>query len=85
METLHTPEKLLELRQGDCDDKSLLLLGLLESLGHTARFKAVGFMRGFFSHVLVEVLIDGQWVSAETTEPVPLGWGPPNVADVLYG
>lgn len=85
VETLHTPELLLKLQTGDCDDKAILLSALLESIGHSTRFKAIGFLQGLFSHVLLEVFIDGEWVPAETTEPVELGWQPQNVADVIYG
>lgn len=76
VETLHTPERVLKQRAGDCDDKAMLLVALLESIGHTARFRAVGFLPGVFSHVLVDVMLGGEWVAAETTEPVELGWSP---------
>lgn len=78
VETLHTPEKLLELRQGDCDDKSTLLASLLESIGHPTRFIAVGFRPGRFDHVYVETKIGPRWVGLETTEPWPPGRVPPN-------
>lgn len=76
VETLHTPPHVLRLGQGDCDDKSLLLASLLESIGHPTRFVAVGAKKGRFSHVLVQTKIAGRWVWAETTEPWPLGRGP---------
>lgn len=83
IETLHTPEQVLKQRAGDCDDKAMLLSALLEAIGHTTRFRAVGFMPNVYSHVLVDVLLGGEWVAAETTEPVPLGWTPPNVRSVM--
>lgn len=76
VETLHTPEKLLELRQGDCDDKSVLLASLLESIGHPTRFVASGRSRGLYCHVLVETKIGNKWIPLETTEPVEMGWYP---------
>src|SRR5574340_1000732 len=78
VETLQTPEKTLEIGQGDCDDKSTLVAALLESIGHPTRFVAVGF-NGQFAHVLVETKIGNKWVAVETTEPVELGWFPKNV------
>ena len=34
VETLQTPEKTMEFGQGDCDDQSVLIASLLESIGH---------------------------------------------------
>lgn len=83
VETLHTPDRVLENEQGDCDDKSLLLAALLESIGHPTRFIAVGFQPGKFSHVLVETKIGDKWIALETTENVPAGWRPPNIASTM--
>lgn len=83
-EVLQTPVKTLEYGQGDCDDKSMLLSALLESIGHTTRFHAMGFSRGKVSHVMVEDLINGEWVPLETTEPVSMGWIPPNIRESMY-
>lgn len=83
VETLQTPEATLRLGSGDCDDKATLLAALLESIGHPARFVAVGFQPGRLSHVYVETRIGPTWVPAETTEPVNLGWSPPGVVSRL--
>lgn len=80
VETLHTPEKIIELGQGDCDDKSTLLAALLESIGHPTRFVAIGSTPGRYSHVYVEAQIGPKWIALETTERVPVGWAPPHVA-----
>jgi len=79
IETLATPENTLKIGQGDCDDKSILLATLLESIGHPSRFVALSFEPGIYSHVLVESKIGDKWVSLETTEPVETGWYPPGV------
>lgn len=78
VETLTTPDKLLELQQGDCDDKSILAASLLEALGHPTRFIACGNQPGIFQHVYVETKIRDKWVPVECTEPWPLGKAPPN-------
>lgn len=83
VETLQTPPKTLEYGQGDCDDKSMLLATMLESLGHKTRFKAIGMARGSLSHVSVEVMLNGRWVNLETTEPVALGWAPPHYVEEM--
>jgi transglutaminase-like putative cysteine protease len=83
-EVLQTPLKTLEYGAGDCDDKSMLLAAMLESIGHETRFHAMGFRRGSISHVTVEDLIGGVWVPLETTEPVALGWLPPNIRESMY-
>lgn len=79
VETLQTPEKTLEFKAGDCDDKSVLLAALLGAIGHPTRLVAVGFSPGRFSHVYVQTKVSSKWVSLETTQPVALGWSPPNV------
>jgi hypothetical protein len=76
VETLHTPEKILEIGQGDCDDKSVLLASMLESIGHPTRFIAISLMPGKFCHVYVETRIRNVWIALETTEPVEAGWQP---------
>lgn len=76
VETVATPDKTLEFGQGDCDDQSVLVATLLESIGFPTRFKAIGLSPGFYSHVFPEAEINGQWVSVETTLNVPLGWQP---------
>lgn len=83
VETLQTPIKTLEYGAGDCDDKSMLLAALVESLGHQTRFRAIGMRPGQLSHVSVEALINGQWVNLETTEPVAMGWAPPYIAEEM--
>ena len=93
VETLHTADRILENKQGDCDDKSVLLASLLESLGFQTRFTAIGFSppkKLFgklsavgYSHVLPEVLLRGEWIALETTEPVGLGWFPGKAQSLL--
>lgn len=83
VETLHSAAVVLTNKQGDCDDKSLLLASLLESLGHRTRFVAVGFRPQQFNHVYVEVYYNGNWVPLETTENVDIGWSPKNVVSRL--
>lgn len=76
VETLHTPEKLLEIKQGDCDDKSVLLASLLEAIGHPTRFVAISLIPGKFCHVYVETKIRNSWMPLDATEPVDIGWAP---------
>lgn len=75
-ETLRTPEKTLEVGGGDCDDKSVLLAALLESIGHPTRFVAIGFEPNTYHHVYVETLVGKQWVALDATECRPAGWNP---------
>lgn len=78
VETIHTPRQILEQGQGDCDDKSLLLATLLESIGHQTRFVAVGYGPAA-SHVLVETRVGSKWIPLETTEQVEAGWYPDRI------
>lgn len=79
VETLTTPEKILELRHGDCDDQAVLVAALLESIGHPTRFVAIGFNADNYKHVYAETLLGNKWLSVETTEPVNVGWQPRGV------
>lgn len=76
VETVSTPDILLQDRAGDCDDKSTLLAALLESIGHPTRFIAIGFEPGIYEHVYVETKVGNKWVALETTENVNAGWEP---------
>lgn len=84
VETLHTPLKLLELGQGDCDDKSVLLATLLESIGHPTRFVAIGFAPNRYDHVYVDTRLRDVWVGLETTEPWPVGRTPKGVTKMIH-
>jgi hypothetical protein len=79
IELLQTPQKTLEFGQGDCDDQSMLLAAMLKCADHPARFIAVGFDGGPFSHVLCDTKIGADWVPCETIVQVPLGWFPEGV------
>lgn len=83
VETLQSPLQTLRLKAGDCDDKSILVASLLESIGHPTRFLAVGFKANSLSHVFVQTKIGNKWVSVECTEPVALGWTPKNVKNIM--
>ncbi len=76
VETISTPDIVLEDRAGDCDDKSTLLATMLASIGHPTRFIAIGFQHDVYSHVYVETKIGNKWIPLETTEPVEVGWEP---------
>ena len=72
VETVQTPLVTLENRQGDCDDQSVLLAALLESIGHPTRFVAIKqTFFGPFVHVYTETKIGhgpNSWQPLETTE-----------------
>lgn len=79
VETLKDPLILLQSRHGDCDDKTMLVASLLQSVGFPVQLVAVSFDRGEFSHVYCETFINDEWVAVETTENVPLGWFAPDI------
>lgn len=76
VELLHTPEKMLEIGQGDCDDKSMLVAALLESIGYPTRFVAISNAPSKYCHVYAEVKLGTKWLSVEATENVSVGWQP---------
>lgn len=83
VETLHEADRVLTIGLGDCDDKCILLASMLETIGHPARFVALSFDGGQFSHVIVETLLGkpprGRWLALDPTENVAPGWYPPKV------
>lgn len=83
VETVQTPLRTLQYQAGDCDDMSTLLAALLESIGYRARYKAVGFAPNVYQHVYVQVFHDGRWIGLDPTEPVGVGWEPPNPVAVM--
>jgi len=68
VDTLQTPTATLERMQGDCDDKSLLLAALLESIGYATRFvvSATNPSRGA-NHVYLEAWVPrvSKWIPLE--------------------
>lgn len=79
VEVLHSPRRMLELRAGDCDDKTILLCAMLESIGHPTRLVIVGpnpFRPRLFTHVYLECYFKGHWIPLDATMPYPIGWAP---------
>lgn len=79
VETLKTPDATVYSAQGDCDDKATLVATLLESIGYTTRFIAIGMNAPeLFEHVYAQVKLGTRWIGLDTTESVSLGWEPRN-------
>jgi hypothetical protein len=79
LEVLHSAKRILELRAGDCDDMTILLGAMLESIGHPVRLVIVGptpIRPNLFSHIYLEVFYKGQWIPLDATMPYPMGWAP---------
>lgn len=83
LETIAEPWKTLQIGQGDCDDKSVLAAAMLQSIGHPARFLAVGFHGEALSHVLVESLVGDRWIPLELTEQLALGEYPEGITSAM--
>lgn len=68
-EMIHNPDRILELKAGDCDDFTILLSSLLRSVGYETRTKVTGSnIFGGFHHVYPQVNVNGQWVSLDATD-----------------
>ena len=79
IETLATPDKTLQTRVGDCDDMTVLLGAMLESVGYPTRFVIEGYAEGAgWEHVYLEVCVQGAWIALDPTEQVAMGWQPPD-------
>jgi predicted transglutaminase-like cysteine proteinase len=80
-ETLGTPQYLMKLKAGDCDDYVVMLGALLTALGYPVRIVTIAadpHEPKRFSHVYMRVFVNGAWVGLDGTQPnsVP-GWEPP--------
>ncbi|WP_167355627.1 transglutaminase-like domain-containing protein [Streptomyces atriruber] len=79
VELLHSARRMLQLRAGDCDDMTILLGALLQSVGHQVRIVLVGpdeARPGLFTHVYPEAEYRGRWIALDATMPHPMGWAP---------
>lgn len=79
VEVLHSARRMLELRAGDCDDMSILLGAMLESIGHPVRLLLSGpdpLKQDLFTHIYLEVFHKGRWIPLDATMPYPMGWAP---------
>jgi hypothetical protein len=77
VETLSTPVITLTSTQGDCDDKSVLLASLFETVGYPTRFVLAGYNGSAFEHVYLQVFCVDEWVNCDATENGPFGYAPP--------
>lgn len=85
LETIQQPEITLGLKAGDCDDHSALVGALAHSLGMPARFRVIGHDPENFCHIYPELLVNGKWVAADTTNPAGFGKRPPKFeAEKVY-
>lgn len=82
VETLQDPAYTLTEGQGDCDDMSMLLASMLESIGHPTRFVALALDNGPFSHVITETRLGEKWLPLDPTVSYAyVGWAPPGVTN----
>lgn len=73
-ETLHSARETVRLRIGDCDDFTILLCSLLETIGHKTRIVTVagdGREPDVFTHVFPEVMLHGQWTAVDAARRRP--------------
>jgi hypothetical protein len=73
-ETLHSARELIRLAMGDCDDYTVLMCSLMESVGLQTRIKTVANDERdpqTFTHVFPEVLLNGQWVAVDAARRSP--------------
>lgn len=84
VETVSTAAKTLAQRLGDCDDQSVLLAALCESVGYPTRFIVTSYDDpSIMQHVYMQVCVDEAWMDADPTEDHPLGWAPPDPVAML--
>lgn len=77
------PIEMLRVREGDCDDMTMLVSAFLKANAFPARFKAVAFEPDAFSHVYAQTRIGERWESMDCSEPVRFGWEPEGVVAAM--
>lgn len=79
-EALHTAPEIVRLGIGDCDDFTVLICSLLETIGHRTRIVTISSNASdpeSFSHVFPEVDLDGRWIPVDAGRKRPaVGKGP---------
>jgi hypothetical protein len=72
-EALRPTRELLQLMAGDCDDiNGNVLPALLGTIGYETRFVTIAADPGnpeAFSHIYVEVFLDGEWIPLDAAAP----------------
>ena len=80
IELVSAPFRTLQIKCGDCDDKTVLFCALAESVGHKTRIVLESMNGRGWSHVRADVFLNGKWISADCTpENKPFGWMSPAV------
>ncbi len=79
VETLCDPAKTLQRMSGDCDDQTMLLCALFESIGYPTRFVMTAYDSDAWQHVYCQVQVVGQWINCDPIEPTAsLGFAYPS-------
>lgn len=85
VERVQDAKRTIALGSGDCDDKVVLLATLLAAVGHRPRFVVIGYRRGAYQHVFLEVLMRGRYVALDpTNERATVGWEARGVTRAVY-
>lgn len=79
VETLAYPVVTYERRSGDCDDQTILLCSLFESIGYPTRLVMTAYQSNDWEHVYCQVLINGEWFDCDPIQRnYPFGAAPGN-------
>jgi len=73
-ETLHAAREIIRLQIGDCDDFTILLCSLLETVGVRTRIKTIAADErapDTFTHVFPEALVAGKWMAVDAARRDP--------------
>ena len=76
VDTVQQPDITLQLKAGDCDDHVALFSALAQSIGLPVRYVVGGASKDSFVHIWSEVLVNGNWIAADTTISQPFGFVP---------
>lgn len=80
LELLQSAARSLKGKVGDCDDYTVLLSALLQSLGHATRIKTIATRASEYHHVYPEVRVGEQWIPLDATQKqASPGWEPPDI------
>jgi transglutaminase-like putative cysteine protease len=84
VETVSSALKTLQGKIGDCDDQTILLAALLESVGYPTRFAVAAYNGNDFEHVYLQAYAYGEFINMDATEHQCMGWEPPGATKIMY-
>lgn len=81
IELFQKPVRTLQVGIGDCDDLTILLASMLQSVGYPCLLEVVGVSGDVFEHIYLKVGVPPagptKWIALDASRDEPAGWEVP--------